>query len=152
MIEWFHGCNKLRDLFTQDTRQELERLALDGHAMARYLYAIWKPEQALEPETFANYVRWQLNAIQFSDANLEAGEVAGLVAYSHTLSQGLFTGRSDLLAEILRRSSYACGYRVDGLAPVTEFDEVRHRGILELWGLTAKELNVWVTEYSAICH
>ena len=150
-IEWLHGCNKMRILFTQDMRRDLEHLAREGHVTARYLYAMWNPDPKILEDGLTNFRHWQLNAVRFTQANLEAGEVAGLLAYLQSFQSIIFTGYHQGLATLLLRSVHVCGFQEgEGIAR-TAFDEEEDQWAQDAFGLTIAELNALVAEYSAPC-
>ena len=104
LSQWHEQCERARSLFNHDLRRRLEKLAQNGHVMARYLYASWKPSMTIDSGVFERTTRWHLNATDFSYANLEEGELAGMIAIgesyiyggftSHNLRLGLFTLRA----------------------------------------------------------
>lgn len=107
---WYDACGRLREIFTADLRQRLESLALRGDVMARYLYATW-PEELLEAgEAFARQFRWEDRAREFSLANLEAGEVAGMMAFGQSYLSGWFTNRDPNLALAFGVAALNCGF------------------------------------------
>ena len=96
--DWFDACQRVRNTFTQDFREQLESQALAGNVMARYLYAVWPPGELDLGEAFVQQYHWEGLAREFSEANLESGEVAGLMAFGDSYRGGWFTSKNDDLA------------------------------------------------------
>jgi len=96
--DWYEACQRVQSILTPDLREQLETRALEGDVMAGYLYATWPLEQLDVGEAFEQQFRWEGLARDFSQANLEKGEVAGLIAFSQTYMYGWFTERNGELA------------------------------------------------------
>jgi hypothetical protein len=110
MERWFDACQRLDSLFSPDLRQRLEMMALRGDVMARYLYATWPEEQLEAGEAFDQQFRWEDLAREFSLANMNAGEVAGLMAFGHSYLGGSFTSRDANLALAFGVAALNCGF------------------------------------------
>ena len=150
LAEWSAGCRNVRKFFDRETRADLELLARDGHVMARYLYALWVPEVTANPRTLEEYVQWERNALEFSGANVEEGELAGLVAFAYSFHNPAFTGGNVALGAVLWRAAYECGYTPNGRTYVFEpFKEGDHE--LRHTDLSAEELNVLVAQFAEKC-
>ena len=108
---WYDACQRLQDIFTPDLRQRLELLALDGNVMARYLYATWPEELLNAGEAFDMQYRWEDRAREFSLANMESGEVAGLMAFGQSYMSGWFTSRNGDLALAFGVAALNCDFQ-----------------------------------------
>lgn len=99
-------------------RDELERLAEQGNAAARMAYALWplhrdhtiNPEAMIDPEAIRY---WEVRALEFTLANLEAGEQLGFeaMALSHATGR-LFTPEHQLTATTFTVAAARCGFPV----------------------------------------
>ena len=107
---WFDACGRVRETMTLDLRADLERRGRAGDPMARYLYALWPEENLTAEEAFERQFRWEQTARDFSLANLEQGEVAGLMAFGQSYLQGLFTARNPTLALAFALAAVQCGF------------------------------------------
>jgi hypothetical protein len=125
--EWYDACQRVRSMFSPDLREQLETRALQGDVMAGYLYATWPLEQLDVGMAFEQQFRWEGLARDFSQANLDKGEVAGLIAFAQTYMNGWFTERNSELALAFAIAATNCnaeaiafvGFltnRIDGLA------------------------------------
>jgi len=103
------ACERINSIFTSDLRQELMGMAEKGHVLARYLYATWRPMPGLTPASWDLMQDWQLNALQFTYANLDEREAAGLLAFGQSYSRGLFTPSVLSLALALQKAALDCG-------------------------------------------
>jgi hypothetical protein len=110
MVRWYDACERLRAVFTDDLRQRLEMLALNGNVMARYLYATWPVEQLDAGEAFDQLFHWEELSREFSLANLHSGYVAGLMALGHSYLSGYFTRRDPNLALAFGVAALNCGF------------------------------------------
>ena len=108
--DWFDACQRVRNTLTQDFREQLESQALAGNVMARYLYAVWPPGELDLGEAFVQQYRWEGLAREFSEANLESGEVAGLMAFGDSYRGGWFTSKNDDLAMAFTLAAFQCGF------------------------------------------
>jgi len=104
------GCQRLNSIFTSDLRQELSDMAERGHVLARYLYATWQPRPGLTPESWEIMQDWQLKALQYTYANLEDREAAGLLAFGQSYYSGMFTPSIFSLAITLQKAALDCGF------------------------------------------
>ena len=104
------GCQRLNGIFTSDLRQKLSDLAEKGHVLARYLYATWQPRPGLTPESWEIMQDWQLKALQYTYANLEDREAAGLLAFGQSYYDALFTPNIFSLAIALQKAALDCGF------------------------------------------
>jgi hypothetical protein len=109
MMQWFRACEHVRAIWTQDTRRQLEELASEGHVMARYIYATWVPEWKLDSDSFSQFTEYQSNALEYSIANLEEGEVAGLVAFGLSYWGLHFTPTFPDLGTAFLKAALDCG-------------------------------------------
>jgi hypothetical protein len=107
---WYDACQRVRSMFTPELRERLEALALGGNVMARYLYATWPQEMLDTGDAFGQQFRWEALAREFSMANMDQGEVAGLLAFGHSYLGGYFTARDRNLALAFAVASLNCGF------------------------------------------
>jgi hypothetical protein len=121
---WFDACATVRTFWSPETRGQLRSLAERGDVMARYLYASWKPRESIKENAFDEYLEWQLNALEFSMANLEEGEPAGLLAFGESFTYMLFTSIHSRLGAVMMKAALDCGLES---AKVEEM-AYRHRG------------------------
>jgi hypothetical protein len=110
LLDWQRGCKDAAAILNDALRSELELLARDGHVMARYLYAMWRPNPALSEEALERALHWQMNAAEFSYANVAEGEPIGLLAFGQSYAEGLFTPTDQRLAHLMLNAAYQCGY------------------------------------------
>ena len=109
LLSWQRGCKDVGAIFNDQLRRELELLARDGHVMARYLYAIWIPDDALEEQALENYLQWQMNATEFSYANILSGEPVGFLAFGQSYFEAWFTPQNTRLATLMLFAAHRCG-------------------------------------------
>ncbi len=110
MERWYDACQRVMAIFTPDLRRQLELQALDGDIMARYLYATW-PEDLLDAgQAFDQQYRWESLAREFSRANLDSGQVAGMMAFAQSYLSGWFTARNHDLALAFGVAALNCGF------------------------------------------
>ena len=110
MERWYDSCQQVRNMMSTDLRQQLESRALSGDVMARYLYASWPLEALNAGEAFDQQYRWEGLARDFSQANLDVGEVAGLMAFAQSYMNGWFTKRDNDLALAFSVAALNCGF------------------------------------------
>ncbi len=110
MKRWYSACERIRDMFSPDLRLQLENMALNGDVMARYLYATWPVEVLDGGEAFESQFRWEELAREFSRANMEMGEAAGLLAFGQSYMSGWFTARNGDLALSFGVAALNCGF------------------------------------------
>jgi hypothetical protein len=107
---WYDACQNVQSMFTQDLRQQLELLALNGDVMAGYLYASWPLDQLDTGKAFDQQYRWEELARGFSRSNMDRGEVAGLMAFAQSYMNGWFTVRNGDLALAFSIAALNCGF------------------------------------------
>ncbi len=107
---WYDACQRVQSIFTTDLRHQLELLALQGDVMAAYLYASWPLDQLDTGEAFDQQFRWEGLARDFSQANMDRGEVAGLMAFAQSYMNGWFTARNGDLALAFSIAALNCGF------------------------------------------
>ena len=110
MERWYDSCQQVRTMMSTDLRQQLESRALRGDVTARYLYASWPLESLNAGEAFDQQFRWEGLARDFSQANLDSGEVAGLMAFAQSYMNGWFTKRDNDLALAFSVAALNCGF------------------------------------------
>jgi hypothetical protein len=130
LLDWQRACNDVAAILNDALRSELELLARDGHVMARYLYAMWRPNPVLSEEALERALHWQMNAAEFSYANVAEGEPIGLLAFGQSYAEGLFTPTDQRLAHLMLNAAYQCGYGegleiMDWIKPFWESDNTR---------------------------
>jgi hypothetical protein len=113
MEDWYDACQRVQTIFTPDLRRQLESLALRGDVMAAYLYASWPLDQLDIGEAFEMQFRWEGLARDFSRANLDRGEVAGLMAFAQSYQNGWFTERNGDLALAFSIAAMNCGFETN---------------------------------------
>ena len=107
---WYEACQRVQSMFSPDLRSQLEQLAMAGDVMARFLYASWPLDQLDVGEAFDQQYRWEGLARDFSQANLDRGEAAGLMAFSQSYQNGWFTQRNGDLALAFAIAALNCGF------------------------------------------
>ena len=110
---WYDACQRVQSIFTTDLRHQLELLALQGDVMAAYLYASWPLDQLDTGEAFDQQFRWEGLARDFSQANMDRGEVAGLMAFAQSYMNGWFTARNGDLALAFSIAALNCGFETN---------------------------------------
>jgi len=109
----FAQCQATRRLFGDDMRKRLEEEAKNGSVTARFLYAMWLPEQRQSNQ--ANLIEWityQGLAWDFTWANIREGEPLGLLAYGRSLEHSgspYFTPRHYNYGPAFILASKKCG-------------------------------------------
>ena len=101
----FDECSRMRTVFTDELRKQLDQLAQDGDVMARYLYAVWPPVLTFSVESVESDWDWSRKAYTYSAENLAQGEPAGLLAFGQSYSHGLFTRTNGPLGEAVMRAA-----------------------------------------------
>ena len=113
---FFAVCDQLAGIFSPGLRQKLDRLAQDGHVVARYAYATWPPEDHLHDSYLEDVYEWQLKALEYSHTNLEEGEVAGLLAFGQSYDYRLFTRYNEYMYLVFFHAALECGFDSERLA------------------------------------
>jgi len=153
LSEWMQGCLQVLGRFNEDTRKELEHLARNGNVIARYLYAMWRPRLTLASDALERLIEWQINALEFSYANLEEGQIAGVLAFSESYSSALFTGFDFGLSLAMKKAAWECGVDSDELREFLgsygdEQITSLHAGVLRM---TREEFERLVTSFAERC-
>jgi hypothetical protein len=115
MEQWYEACQRVQAAFTPDLRQRLEAQALRGDVMARLIYATWPLEKLDFGSAFDQQYHWERNARDFSQANLDRGELAGLIAFAQSYQYGWFTPRNGDLALAFTMAAFNCGFENDSM-------------------------------------
>lgn len=119
---WYETCRLQRELFNEELRKKLDAMARQGHVIARYLYAVWPPDQLDSPDQFMLEQEWGIKAQEYSFLNFQQGEVAGLLAFAEAyMTSGLFTRHNNLLGLALYKAAYDCGF-TEGMAKMAAED------------------------------
>jgi hypothetical protein len=117
----YENCKFNKSLFTTDLRQQLERMANQGHVAARYLYALWPPEVFGRPDAFLLQQEWSEKALNFTLANLTMGETAGLLAFGQSYANnGMFTTSDRYLGTAFIIAAIDCGLELEYYASYVE--------------------------------
>ncbi len=90
-------------------REDFERLARAGDVVARYFYAMWPPNLAMEPSPLLAQTEWELQAKDFTLQNIDSGEPLGLLALGTSYQYGIFTPRSMPMGIGLLMAASSCG-------------------------------------------
>jgi hypothetical protein len=112
-LKRFDQCQATRGMFDKAARDRLEEQARNGSITARFLYAMWLPDQ--NENTQAGLIEWityQSLAWDFTWANIREGEPLGLLAYGRSLEQSgtiYFTPRHYSYGPALILASQKCG-------------------------------------------
>lgn len=115
----FDACQAARDVLDEDLYEQIERLAEQGVAAARYLYAVWAPAQ----DTFGSVsalelLEYQTRALEYTWANLEQRDPLGLLAMSQSYSAfrpSLFTPTNPVQGQVFLLAAMKCGIDNDWL-------------------------------------
>lgn len=153
LTQWYHGCRKVNRIFNENLRKELEALARKGHVMARYIYALWKPKAVMEKGAIDRALLWQMNAVEFSYANLEEGELAGVLAFGHSYIEALFTYTDLALAIALYKAAFDCGFESAEIQMwITEYlGEGKENVLQRATGATHHEVEALAAEFARNC-
>jgi hypothetical protein len=109
-LETYRACQFWDALFNQEMRKKLEQLANSGHAMARYIYAMWAPRISGQADAFFVHQEWSQKAMEFSLANLTEGELAGFLVFVHAYGASTsFTARDSDLSYAFLVAAVDCG-------------------------------------------
>lgn len=109
ILKAFRDCERYRDTIESKMRDQLYELAKQGHVMARYLFATWELEPVVDAAAFERHQEWQLQAYDFSYANLVEGEAVGVLAFGRSYYMGLFTRQIPPLGMSLMKAASDCG-------------------------------------------
>lgn len=123
---WDAACQDLAALHNSAFRERLDRMAEAGHVMARFLYATWPPRHMPVSETTVSLLEkleWEEKARRYSALNLEQGEIAGLMAFAHSYSWGLFTAMNWELGSAFQQAAFDCGLRGEWYEKMGDFVE-----------------------------
>jgi len=109
----FAECQATRGLFDGDIRKRLEAEAKNGSVTARFLYAMWLPEERNSNQSnLIEWITYQGLAWDFTWANIREGEPLGLLAYGRSLEQSgsiYFTPRHYNYGPAFILASQKCG-------------------------------------------
>lgn len=109
-LETYKACQFWDALFDQKMRKELEQLANSGHAIARYMYAMWAPRISGQADAFFVQQEWSQKAMEFSLTNLTEGELAGFLVFVHAYGGSTsFTARDSDLSYAFLAAAVDCG-------------------------------------------
>ena len=112
-IRWHEACVRQSEIFSEQLRQKLDRLAQQGHVVARYMYATWPPDYIGRTDAFLIQYEWAAKAREFSFLNLDQGEVAGLLAFGQSFSRfGSFTTFDRYLGYAFYKAAIDCGFLI----------------------------------------
>lgn len=116
----FDECQAAREVLDADLYEQIERLAEQGVAPARYLYAVWSPAQDDFGSVSAlELLEYQTRALEFTWANMEQRDPLGLLAMSQSYSAfrpSLFTPTNLVQGQVFLLAAMKCGIDNDWLA------------------------------------
>jgi hypothetical protein len=109
----FDQCRSIQSLFNDDLRERLQHLAENGNVTARYLHAMWPPEQgSIDSEETLQVLEYQNRALEYTWLNIDESEPLGVLAFAQSFgagSPGLFTPRNFVQNEIFLLAAKKCG-------------------------------------------
>ncbi|MBT8058310.1 MAG: hypothetical protein KJO33_01870 [Gammaproteobacteria bacterium] len=104
-------CQAFGEIADADFRRILLAEANAGNVFARYLYAMWPPEEAAA--NTAAMLEYQERALDFTWRSIEEGEPLGLLALGQSYRQAgtspLFTPRNTVLGRVFLLAAAGCG-------------------------------------------
>ena len=128
----FRGCQFYREFFDGSLRAQLEHLANAGQPIARYLYAMWRPEIEGRTDAFFVMQEWTENATRYSLANLADGEPAGFLAFANAHGNMQSFAPSDwLLSFAFLLAAQECGYALPNSARLMRVFERQTESLYE---------------------
>jgi hypothetical protein len=109
----FDGCRVVKDVMDETLYEQVSRLAETGVPSARYLYAVWPPDQdsLLEVDSL-ELLEYQSLALEYTWMNMQARNPLGLLAMSQSYSANrpaMFTPRNGIQSQVFRLASMKCG-------------------------------------------
>jgi hypothetical protein len=113
----YDQCRVIKTIFEDDLHKRIIQMADDGHAIARYLYAMWRPPSGPNPDT-GNIMEWleyQEKAFAYSLQNMDEGQPLGLLAFGQSvrnITPGFFTPPNFNFAETYFLAAKKCGLNI----------------------------------------
>lgn len=112
-----------------DLREEIKRLALNGNVAARAVYAMWPPHRDLAYPTLEDQHEWEVLSLEFSLANLEAGEFLGFEVFASSYFYGkYFTPVHEVTAASFVLAGARCGFPASQVHKEQLFGVFHRRG------------------------
>lgn len=116
----FDECEAARGVLDETLYERIERLAEQGVASARYLYAVWSPAQdAFLSVNALELLEYQVKALEYTWANMEQRDPLGLLAMSQSYSAfrpSMFTPSNPVQGQVFLLAAMKCGIDNDWLA------------------------------------
>lgn len=127
----FDQCRSIQNLFNDDLRERLQLLAENGNAIARYLYAMWPPEQGgIGSRETLEVLEYQNRALEYTWLNIDERESLGVLAFGQSFgaaTPGLFTPYNYVQNEIFLLAAKKCGLSSPWLE--SKVSEIRQKWI-----------------------
>ena len=109
----FAQCNSTRSMFDRGLRDRLDRLAESGNVSARYLYAMWPPNQEKTARNqLIAWLEYTSKAMDFTWKNISEREPLGLLAFGQSLEAPTalyFTVRNPVYGQAFILAAEKCG-------------------------------------------
>jgi hypothetical protein len=109
----FEACQESKEVLDESLHEQIERLADSGLPTARYLYAIWAPDQdPLEPVNALDMLEYQSLALEYTWKNMNERDPLGLLAMSQSydsVRSPMFTPGNRVLGQVFLLASMKCG-------------------------------------------
>ena len=113
LLSQLDECDASRELFDDELRERLVRLAESGDAVARYLYAMWLPDGGLtEHENIVKRLEYESRALEFTWQNISEHHALGLLAFGQSYLNsrpGFFTPSDSSTGRIFLMAARNCG-------------------------------------------
>jgi hypothetical protein len=153
LLRWQSACTDLDRVLDTEMSAELARLANQGNAAARLLFAMTPPKAIMMPGDSVSFdvqFKWESLARDYSWLNLAAGAPEGFLAFGHSYLSGLFTPRDFTMAAAFMKAAMDCGQAnlVSG-GIVTRFENIDPDG--GSWrGVSQADANQMISYYEGI--
>jgi len=109
----FDECQVVKNVLDESLYEQVQRLAETGLPSARYLYAIWPPDQdSLIAMDTLELFEYQSLALEYTWMNMQQRDPLGLLAMSQSYGANrpsMFTPRNPIQAQVFRLASMKCG-------------------------------------------
>lgn len=115
----YDQCQVAGEVLDETLYEQVLRLAESGLPSARYLYAVWPPDQGspLSVDTLA-MLEYQSLALEYTWLNLQQRDPLGLLAMAQSYGarrQSFFTPTNPLQGQVFRLAAMKCGIENDWL-------------------------------------
>lgn len=111
LMEQMPECLPYYQHATAELRARLESLAEQGNVAARAAYAMWPPHRDLVYATTEEQRYWEIRALEFSLANLEAGELLGFEVFAKSYGgQRYFSPSHHVTSIVFLVAMLRCGF------------------------------------------